>query len=618
MAQRISVRGPFLGIEGRDSFQTPQHSQLLVNVDLSDGSKRPRKGFSQLNSGDLAYDSAIRCITSQAGNDYVVRVGVPSPSVPGGDYHPQVVVTDLNGNIINDSEGSPAYPIDLTSTYGEPANRYFRCSMLEAFLPSAVPGILIFTEAACYVFEPDVDDATVRQIDTRKQPTGDGLQVLDGFNYYWDSMPRGPSVHKSDGQYWMGGFKNGGPGASLAGQIDTESDLPAGVLLEGSSSVQLVPWMSWHSDPNDPAGIWAPNFLTFDPGESYQGGAEIGEQHFLFTDKSIYSRTGRAGAGLAVRRVYKGNGCVAPHAIQSADGKIFYIATDGVYGFTGGAPAKLTRGLDWLWTGENPEPFVPTSMIPVLQRLGWPWKVDKDRLNLATSAHLEDYKQVWFNVPLTGGYKWACLVLDYNRETPVWTIYCRISMQPFFAGHHFFKGKHYFTSGEWFGVYGDSHDSDNTSQDTYIPVLEMGPKLFTGNQKLIVAHDIRFEVQAAGKVSAYSEAPQWVLYGSTAQFDAEDEGSANSNRQETSGDLRLHPRDGADGRTANDYFLNDGTWNGSVWGSKGWFMSRAQIEPVTDEWVRVCWFDNPTSADRSPKVSMRGYELSFDLGVGRR
>lgn len=588
----------------------------MLNVDLSEGTKKPRKGFRTL-TGDTAYDAALRCLESTGNGSYILRVGVNStPGTPGLDLHVQAKITDLDGNAVGG--------VDLTDEYGEPGSRYFRCSIVDAFL-GGNPVLLVFTKHSSYIFEPDVDDTTLRQFDldpvnynpaTGVNSGGDAIKVLSGVTAYWTNRPFGEYATYSDGQVWLGGWDPRQVGFEL--ELDTDQDdVDEQFVTPDSRGQYLTRWMATATDRFDPASIAAKNTIVFEPGEQYRGSRNLGEQHFLFTDKSIYSRAASGNGDSVVRKVAEGVGCESPHAIQVADGAIYYVSFDGIYVFAGGQPQKLSRPVDWLFNGEAQDPHVPALLTSLLDGMKHPWVIDRGKLGLATSAHIEEIKQIWFNLPLKGGYRWLCLVLDYNFGTPVWSIYARQSLQPFFVGHHRFRGKHYFSSDAWLQVYGERKDQDSPA-DTYIPVAEIGPQLLKGNQGAVKVQDIRFEVRAEGKVSAYSEPPQWALWGSTAQFDSESEGSSVADRQETSGDLRLHPRDGADGRIANEYFLGESTWNASTWTSKGWFMSRAAPGPVVDEWFRVAWVDNPSSADRCPKVHMRGYDLAWTWAGGRR
>lgn len=133
----------------------------------------------------------------------------------------------------------------------------------------------------------------------------------------------------------------------------------------------------WFSDPATPETIDTSNFLELTPGdgEAISGMEVFGTELFVFKHTKFFVFYGNStdetgGVIFNYRMVDVGIGCNAVDLKMTATDEtgVYFVASDGVYRTTGGAPVKVSGPIDPVFKGTNlpiPAPFSSVLSEPV-------------------------------------------------------------------------------------------------------------------------------------------------------------------------------------------------------------------------------------------------------------
>tara|TARA_B100000427_G_scaffold24823_2_gene18402 strand:+ start:1522 stop:3762 length:2241 start_codon:yes stop_codon:yes gene_type:complete len=410
------IKGPFKGIEERESFQTEQHLETAINVNLSRGyiEPRPAKHWRWLIKTDGVFMTPTEYINLSYGqlhlsdregqqNPYLLIVG-PS-SLAGGV--PTVYWVDLNTNVINSAT------MDACKT----ADQKFTCGFVDAILPGARFATIITTRDAVYVFSPgneNSESATLRLVNMTSYGTegGDAGRYYDDLYFYGASPPVGDIVETHMAMTWYAGF-SGERIMKFTGDVATRQDfLDQNIVIPAQNGILLTKYMFCSGDPNDPLSINETLMRTMPGLSEITGLLSFKDFLYLFTRDSIW-------AHVDMKRTWKVStvGCTAPRSIIQARDKFYFVNNDGIWVSNGSDVQRISDPIGSLFSDAPEADYIPDILAYNNHQTfvgygmhnqgaatfwGMPWRIDKSRLHSCTAVHYQKANQIWFNVPIRG------------------------------------------------------------------------------------------------------------------------------------------------------------------------------------------------------------------------
>jgi hypothetical protein len=469
-------KGPFKGVEMRDAYQTDQHLELAINVNLSRGYLEPRPGKhamsfrkdnSRTNTNDyldnLNYNAnpRVHLIERPTADTWLLVVG-PRISNQLGAGNEELHIEAQAFNLDTNTKTTYLMPTGLQGA-GEPYDKEFNCSFADVFLPGGRAATLICTGNTTHVFSPNVAESPeaassvtddpgnqyrLRGAAVRFEAVGGGKQGFDAtlvheimFSYA-ENAPAGSIVEAHAGMVFYAGF-DGQHSLVMQSRIDNlsvgnphyvkaEGDNVPVNMIDNQYSVILGKHMFCWSDINDPLAVNETAFGTVDYGQEITGLKSFNDVLFIFTKRSTYGFVG--GIDPSQSKVWKVNnvGCTAQNTPVVAGEKVFWINDNGIWQTDGPKTSRISDPIGKLFSDEEDSGHVPRAITEPLMAmahdpanagdyglaagLGYPWKVDKRLLHLATSVHNPIHSQVWFNVPIISS-------LRRDDTGPIWEEY---------------------------------------------------------------------------------------------------------------------------------------------------------------------------------------------------
>ena len=168
---------PVGGMEWREGYQEKKHAEVLVNVDLSVGTLRGRRGVEYVGTSPL--NGSLHVSEDPFGRRIILSLGARTET----DHDVEIKMFDQWGSQVGVQ--------NLTATLGEPQQRWVRCSFVNTTLTSkdyrARFVTLIVTRYNVYVFDPEVALDEVRLLNMSEFPTGDQLRSSKAAYAYLSS-----------------------------------------------------------------------------------------------------------------------------------------------------------------------------------------------------------------------------------------------------------------------------------------------------------------------------------------------------------------------------------------------------------------------------------------------
>lgn len=641
------VRGPWKGIEERESYQTDQHCSLAINVDFSKGYIETRDGtrvildVSDIANWPFASHAQIAVLDRPAGDPYILVVG-PSQSRSWKIY---CSILKLDGTVLAN--------VDLTTSFAEPADQHFQCSINRVILvnpdtlsPNFVG--LITTPNGCLIWNPHVDPTTVR----RPVMTGAGkdpIQELTDIPYYWVTEPRGRICVQHFGRLWYAGFNRQEEITLSQGLPATQNYMPESWIVGAKRDhFTIGPHVITYSNTNDPLGIGAQGMFRLpNTSERVTGLRSFKENLIIFSDRAIYVAVGNPETGqpMDVNKVVDGVACVAPHATEEAGGVLLFVAAEGIWAFDGSSATKISSPIDSMWNSQkSTNSTVKTGEGDALSKYGHPWSISKRESKFATSCHIRSKGQVWFSIPTKG--KGAdshpnvrspncTIVFDYaNQAFSIYADGDKTNCVPFMFDGTTYTGDDGLE--RVFLVRGGLHNGTDLKNSV---ITEYGgfPAdyiLWTGSPPTMTAHPFLFAWVSARHLKENEETisfrrvrlkllaqtkgttpAKYFLDGEESAFDKKLNGVTNTDRQQATGSIIMHPD------TSDDYFLGTGELGTMILGQRDWFTSRIDPSSVASKWCRfgVTQWSTVVSPPEARTVCIESYSLEVpDVTRGLR
>lgn len=596
---------PVGGMEWRKGYQKDHHAQVLLNVDLSKGTLRARKGFVRVAGAPVR--TRLHLTDRTFGERYIVGIGPLSLADESVHF---AAFTEWG-----DAVGAT---VDLTALFGEPPQRWPRCSFINTILADSDSNghnvTIISTPFNTYVYEPYKSPGTVRLLNPDKRPTGDAIRQNDDSMGYVLNRPRGYIATEHQSRIFYAGFGDEYQAWLSSPVEDDQNAVDEMILGADRSYLTLGQQHSLHTDRFDPAGINAFSVMSVEDNEPIRGLRSFQDNLISFTDRSIYVLTGNGLLSFSWIKADSGHGCAAHNSIIEVGGVLYYMGYDGVYAFGGlAAPQaiKISTPIDALWHGEHDDKWVFEDFHSTLSGdYGWPWRIDHSTLQHCNVVHVSHLNQIWWSVPLkTGppGVLGMTLVFDYVRAA--WTVYMCLAQSatngelvtPMFdavsvSGEG--EPRIFASNNSVLTRYGHHRDRSNligigkgiTTAWVSVPLNDDGAH--EERQK-----DARLHILSSGKKPAANPV-RVAIAGDEAHFDMQ-----QTTRQEKAGNLDMHPDE-----SLSKFFFGEAEWDDALskWSARDWFLSKFSARVRSQSW-RIGVMDNSIDEDRGVVFEMKNF-----------
>jgi len=577
--------GPWVGMEERETYQTDGHCQLALNVDFSRGYIEPRQGFKRVIQ-EAPAKARLYVHRENGEPSYLLSIGPRSSGVGDIIFRAH----KINGAATSFTSGDAQ---DLTSDMGEPANLEFDCSFVSVILlgfedPSVQPRIktkanhvtMVTTPSQTYVFNPSENTSELRTVDMSEEARRVNIDNV----FYWNSSPRCLITAEHQGRVYYGGFASDTQIALTSSVPVLQAAMSEGVIGQGDRSrFELFPeWFAW-SEEFDPLGLTGYHTFAIEAREKITGLVSFQGQLVIFTDRSIYTKTGGSDETFQVFKAVSGVGCVAPHSIVEVGGILMFMAMDGVYAYTGagqqGSVQKLSKSIDSIFTGKHLSTYLPEKVRTDLYSLGYPFEISRDNLNRAQAVHVQSRNQIWWSVNPTraNAEDWnLTLVYDYHHQA--WSVFTHGASTAAAPQCCMYDGvaavvggrERIFVSSSTGGIfeYAGGHDEygiGSTASKKNVQMVFISGRMFKENNTVSLYRPIRLKMLSHGSSDVISDPAFWMAYGEEAHADAQFVNSAgtvadadSTDRQYTEGTIPLHPAE------TSNFFYDVGAYKDSV------------------------------------------------------
>ena len=640
-SKTAALSGPWMGMEERENFQTDAHCQLALNVDFSRGYIEAREGFKRV--AQTAPPRARLHVHRVDGEPkYLLSIG---PVAATGNISFQVHTLDGGGSSLTSGTAQ-----DVTTALGEPADQAFDCSFVSVILVGFEdPGVatptktkpnhvtLVTTKHQTYVFNPIEDNSSLRAIDMTQEAT-----QLNSLNWgYWNVVPQAYIATEHQSRVYYAGISKDFDVVLTSPLDELQTLIPDMLIDQGDKSKFTLgqQFMAW-SDEFDPLGIVAYHFAAVEEHEKITGLKSFQEQLVIFTDRSIYVKTGGTDETFQIFKVVSDVGCVAPHSIVEVGGVLMFMAKDGIYAFTGagqqGAVQKLSAPINSIFTGRHTNTYVPEKARDMLYAIGFPFEVDLGLLSRAQVVHVQSRNQVWWSVCSTkvNAEAWN-LTLVYDYQHQAWSLFTHggstaVSPQScmYDAVTATVGGRErVFTSSPTGGIfeYSGGHDeygTGGTASEINTRMTYITGRLFKENNSVNLYRPIRLKILSYGSSATLSDPAFWMAYGEEAHADSQFVNAAgtvadaaSTDRQYTEGSIELHPAE------TSNFFYDVGTYDGGArdfaYQDQDWFTSKVESASIRSRSLRLAFISGYGSTVRPPELTLQGIFVEVQSGDSR-
>ena len=645
-SKTAALSGPWLGMEERENFQTEAHCQLALNVDFSRGYIEARQGFRRV-AQTAPPRSRLHVHREDGEPKYLLSIGV----IPAGGFIEfQVHEFDSGGSSVTSGTTQ-----DITAVFGEPADQEFDCSFVSVILvgfedPSvATPTktkpnhvTLITTKHQTYVFNPVEDSSSLRKIDM----TQEAIQ-LNSLNWgYWNVVPQAPIATEHQSRVYYAGISKDFDVVLTSPLDELQTLIPDMLIDQVDKSVFTLgqQFMAW-SDEFDPLGIVAYHFAAVEEHEKITGLRSFQEQLVIFTDRSIYVKTGGTDETFQIFKVVSDVGCVAPHSIVEVGGVLMFMAKDGIYAFTGagqqGAVQKISAPINSIFTGRHTNTYIPEKTRAHLYSLGFPFSISSGLLSRSQAVHVQSRNQIWWSVctEKINAEAWN-LTLVYDYQHQAWSLFTSAASTAAAPQSCMYDGvtasfggkERVFVSSPTGGIfeYTGGHDEYGTGSSVgtvNVNMIYITGRLFKENNAVNLYRPMRLKMLSPGSSGTISDSAFWMAYGEEAHADSQFVNTAgtvtdaaSTDRQYTEGTVELHPAE------TSNFFYNVGTYSGGngelpskdfTYQDQDWFTSKVESASIRSRSLRLAFFSGYGSTVKSPELTVQSIFVEVQAGDSR-
>jgi len=470
-----TISGPFRGVEERSAFQTEQHLEIAINVNLSRGYIEPRRGRSSLRihsltPGAVAQTSSLKLRLDHGQMHMINRPGAGAPmllivgpaTVPSAGLAPAISAFWYNF----DTGVLDATIIDT------PHDPNFSCSFVDVLLPGRRFATLITTVNQTFVFHPysrvqsqqqhldhlgvfvvseqELDfvrrailfpePGMIRPVsEAEPDKAYDGQFGYDDIYFYGITPPpaRVAVVHQT--KVFYAGF-DGKHNMVLSGELPEKQDNIPESLLDGQDQMLLGKHLFMWSDDNDPLAVNEGSIGTLHTRDEVTALHSFKDNLYIFSREEMHAMVGGINPSNTRKWKIDDVGCTAPHTLITAANKMFWLNHNGIWVSDGQQTKRISDPIGSLFTEATGESDLPDMMTKPLystvhgqslkgpaSHWGYPWRINKSLLAKATAVHNPAEHQVWFNVPVhaVGGaaQRQNGLTIVFDYEIQAFTFY---------------------------------------------------------------------------------------------------------------------------------------------------------------------------------------------------
>ena len=417
----IREDGPFVGTSCMPWRQRGQgiRSPLAVNVDFTRGTIRARQGVSKFfpwTTATGAVGPRVMGMTGyrkRDGESLVVIIKLvdnPGASFP---WQLEFEVYNMRGVAIADAVRLDQHPFAETP---DPDNWYTFCQYNNDLYIASRRGRVMR-----YNYEKEID-----------RPA-----YVEGFSDDYDigmlrllTYPQGSILAEHSQHLVVGGF-DGETWHRLQERLRAQQNLVDEESVDFSrQSIQLKKTEIIISEAPHGNMFQADRIINFPSGGSITGLASTRAGVLVLTERDVHLvNVSAAEAGTDImptvsqRVLMEGVDCVGPRTVVRGKGFTAWIASDGIYMFDGQKVQKISDDLEDLWSSGrwNEPPIV--AMGVKLSELGYPFVLQKSRMDRAVGTFDPSTNTFIWAVPLAGYADYNRLILVYYPTTDSWALY---------------------------------------------------------------------------------------------------------------------------------------------------------------------------------------------------
>ena len=414
----IREAGPFVGSSCLPWRQRGEgvRSPMAVNVDFSRGTIRPRMG-ARLFWKNPDADVPMRVLGlsgyRKAGGESLVVAIVLSEEVIAGTAYPwylEFQVFDINGARLS-STRIDKYPLAETA---DPDNWYdFAQFNQKLYITSKKGRSMVYN----YADDKEVPKYAEAFVDP----------AFTGVNQY-STFPQGAMVVEHEGHLLVAGY-DGLTGHSLnkplalyQNILNKELTDPARSVVTPSERTILI------SEQKDPELFAVDRTVEFPSGGAItglvstpQGVVVLSEENVYTVQVMPYGQEEKAQL-VASQVVAKGVGCVSQRTVCQGLGMTMWLSHDGIYSMTGGQITKISDDIEDLWSAGRWQEAPMTDLGEKLSDLGYPFVIQKSRMDRACGIFDASSKTFIWALPLAGHSDYNRLVLTFYPTTGSWSV----------------------------------------------------------------------------------------------------------------------------------------------------------------------------------------------------
>ena len=623
----VSIRGPWRGMEWRETQQSDQHCQLAINVDLSRGYIEPRLGFDVLyNQSDQDFRGRLHITDSPIGDRVLLKIGY----------------SNTDGAVLFRAFGLDVAELgneqNLDTDFGDTSNLDFRCSFVNITLPNEAGDArfvtLVFTDTSTYVYDPISNTApgtgglssALRAPNLAKiESGGDTIRLNDKNFSYYETVMGGYIATEHQGKVFRAGFKRG-TGVKLSNTLEENQNLvPESIVDSTRGNLILGPHHVTYSDEFDPLAIQAHHVFSVEEYEVITGLIEFQENLVVLTDESIYMLSGGTDADYQLYRVAGGVGCVSHSSLVVVGGSLYFLGFDGIYRYTGGTKAeKISTPIEEIWTGRYPSSYVADEVASLLSELGYPWRIEYRALTQSCGVHYHEADQIWWTIPLKGRSKSVrrsfSLVLVWNITNLSWTAYMSNpdllgACSPIDAVVDRRSGQevlYALTQADSIARYGfgASRDGADGGPHKGIPMVWASVRLLKGNTSVSQFRPFRFRLLGKGRTPG-SNPPRVAITGDEAAFDGGSSEMTANLPTHLDPDFKV-----GDDDTTNYFWGHTGEMGELYWTPVSWFTAKVDAK-IRSRSVMIWIVDDRGAQAGNNLVILQDFSFEVHSGDSR-
>ena len=414
----IREPGPFVGSSCLPWRQRGEgvRSPMAVNVDFTRGTIRPRLGAAKFyENPDNTIPMRVMGLSGYRkanGESLVVAVVLLEQEIGGTDYpwKLEFQVFDTGGTRLSNVR-IDQHPLAETA---DPDNWYdFTQFNQKLYITSKIGRSMVYNYAE--------DKTSPKYAEAFVDPSFTSISQYSTF-------PQGAISTEHDGHLVVAGF-DGETGHSLNTPLALSQNILAKELTDPARSIVTASErMLLISEIQDPDLFAVDRSVQFPGGGAIVGLASTQSGVLVLSEENVSlvqvlppQEEGQSNL-FSSRTIAEGIGCVSQRSVCQGIGITAWLSYDGIYSFNGESITKISDDIEDLWSTGRWQETPMTDLGETLSDLGYPFVIQKSRMDRACGIFDAASKTFIWALPLAGHSDYNRLVITFYPTTGSWSI----------------------------------------------------------------------------------------------------------------------------------------------------------------------------------------------------